>query len=160
MNSAPSVTYPVRSSTRARLLLIVLWVLGAAGVIAWCFQADSVGVRQIVAISALFLAALLVGRAISREPHGNLHWDGQYWSLDGTRPVNAAQATVHLDFQSLVLLRLKVDRSVSWLWLDRRAGPAHWRAVRRALFAHRTSADSVTVDAEQPAVKHPVISVS
>ena len=141
MHNAPSVTYPVRPSGRVWLLLAVPWALGASSVAAWCFQSDSLGARQVIGLVTIGVTACLVGLARLRLPHGNLHWDGQHWSLDGADPVRTAQATVHLDFQSLLLLRLKVDRSVSWLWLDHDASPMQWRAVRRALFSGASSAD-------------------
>lgn len=153
MHNAPSVTYPLRPSGRVWLLLAALWVLGPSSVAAWCFQADSVGARQVIGLVAVGLTACLVGLAWVYAPHGNLHWDGQYWSLDGADPVQTAQATVHLDFQSLLLLRLKVDRSVNWLWLDHDASPMQWRAVRRALFAGATSADAKSDDSAQPGGK-------
>lgn len=155
MHNAPSVTYPVKPSSRVLLLLAVLWVVGAASVAAWCSQADGVGVRHVIGLVAVGLTACLVGLGWERASHRSLHWDGQYWSLDGADPVRMAQATVHLDFQSLLLLRLKVDRSVSWLWLDQDASPMHWRAVRRALFAATTSADVRPDEVAQPGGKQP-----
>ena len=155
MHNAPSVTYPVRPSGRVWLVLVVLWALGASSVAAWCFQSDSLGARQVIGLATVGLTACFVGLARLRPPHGNLHWDGQYWSLDGADPVRTAQATVHLDFQSLLLLRLKVGRSVSWLWLDHDASPLQWRAVRRSLFAGTTSADAKPDDSAQPVGKQP-----
>ena len=155
MHNAPSVTYPVSPSGRVLLFLAALWVLGASSVAAWCFQADSVGARQVIGLVAVGLTACLVGLAWMHTPHGSLHWDGQYWSFDGANPVRTARATVHLDFQSLLLLRLKVDRSVSWLWLDHDASPLQWRAVRRSLFAGTTSADAKPDDSAQPVGKQP-----
>ena len=155
MHNAPSVTYPVRPSGRAWLLLAVLWALGASSVAAWCFQADSLGARQVIGLVTLSVTACFVGLAGLRAPHGNLHWDGQYWSFDGADPVRTAQATVYLDFQSLLLLRLKVDRSIRWLWLDQATNPMQWCAVRRALFADATLVDAKLDDSAQPGGKQP-----
>lgn len=160
MHSAPSVTYPVRRSSQVRILLIASWLLGASSVGVWCYQTDSLGARQMAGLAALCMTAFLVLRNLMRAPHGNLHWDGQYWSLDGTSPVFTAHATVHLDFQSLLLLRLKVDHSISWLWLDRQASPERWHDVRRALFASPTSADKTTDDSSPSDGRHPVATVS
>ncbi len=141
MYSAPSVSYPVRRPSRARLLSTLFWAWGAAGIGVWCYQADSLGGRQLAALALLLLTAGLTWRAGQHAPNGELHWDGQYWSLAGNRPVSTAEATVHLDFQSLLLIRLKVDHVTRWLWLDQRASPERWRAVRRALFARAVRAD-------------------
>ena len=149
MHSAPSVTYPVRPSHRARWLALGLWAAGAACVGTWCWQAeaaDALELRHGLGLASLLLSAALAWwaslRAARDDRHGELHWDGQYWSLDAAHPVDTVQATVHLDFQSLLLVRLSVRRSVRWLWLDRCANPLRWRDLRRALFARPASADA------------------
>lgn len=159
MHSAPSVTYPVQRSNKALLLLMTFWLLGVVSVGVWCYQADRLGVRQITALAALFLTAGAVCWGAVFAPDGRLHWDGQYWSLDGTHPVPAAQAMVVLDFQSLLLLRLKVDRSVTWLWLDRQARAEQWRDVRRALFASPVSAGKTSDEPAQPSGRHSAASI-
>jgi len=107
-------------------------------------------------LATLFLTACLGWHDGANTPGGDLHWDGQYWALDGSRPVRTAQATVHLDFQSLLLLRLKVDRSITWLWLDKHTSPERWLDVRRALFASPTAADKTTGDSTQPDSSHSI----
>lgn len=159
MHSAPSVTYPVSRSHRVSVLLIALWALGVLSVGAWCYQAGSLGPRQMAGLAASFLTTFLVWRGITCAARGDLHWDGQHWSLDGASPVLTAQATVHLDFQSFLLLRLKVDRSVSWLWLDRQASPERWHDVRRALFASPTAADKTAADSAPSGGRQPVATV-
>jgi len=156
MHSAPSVTYPVLRSARAHVLVLAFWALGAVSCAAWCYQADHFGVRQMAALAALLLTASLIWWDRAHARQGNLHWDGQYWSLDGNRPVRTARASVHLDFQSLLLLRLQVDQSVSWLWLDRQASPAHWIDVRRALFAAPARTDKMTDEPSLPRSRQPV----
>lgn len=159
MHSAPSVTYPVRRTRQVRILLIAFWALGAASVGTWCHQADDLGARQMAGLAALGLTSFLVCRGIKRAQIGNLHWDGQHWSLDGIHPVLTAQATVHLDFQSWLLLRLKVDRSVNWLWLDREARPERWNDVRRARFASPKAADKTADGSVPTSGRHPVATV-
>jgi len=159
MHSAPSVTYPVRRSAQVRILLLAFWALGVSSVGAWCHYVDSLSARQMVGLAALCLTTFLVWRDVTHVPGGDVHWDGQYWSLHGVSPLRTAQATVHLDFQSWLLLRLKVDRSVSWVWLARQASPERWHDVRRALFASPTSADKTTDDSAPSSSKHPAATV-
>ncbi len=141
MRSAPSVTYPVRPSARARLMLGIIWAAGAGGMGLWCYQMSSMGWRQGVGLAAAGLAGFAAWRAGWRPTCGELHWDGQHWSLAGARTLNAAEATVHLDFQSLLLVRLRQGAGAVWLWLDRRACPSRWLDVRRAVHARSHAAD-------------------
>jgi hypothetical protein len=74
--------------------------------------------------------------ALRAQAPGELCWDGQYWLLDGGGERGGALASIHLDLQSLMLVRLApAGGGTQWLWLERRAAPERWRDLRRALYA-------------------------
>ena len=116
-------------------MLAGLWAAGAGGVGLWCCQVASLGWRQGAALAAVGLAGVGAWRAGWRAACGELHWDGRHWSLVGDRALGTAGATVHLDFQTLLLVRLTQGAASVWLWLDHRACPARWLDVRRAVHA-------------------------
>jgi toxin CptA len=145
MHSAPSVSYPVGRSRLARRLLLGLWGLGAAGVIAWCLQFSGAPWRTGLLLAALLVAGIAARRAGGLGEGVQLQWDGQQWSCTGSRQLGGAAASVHLDLQSLALVRLCApEQSAAWLWLDRDACPARWLDLRRALHASTPAARPIS----------------
>jgi hypothetical protein len=144
MHSAPSVTYPVGRSRGATRILIALWALGACCAGASCYLFDSAGWRQLLLVLSVAFAGVAAGFGLRRDGAAVLHFDGLCWSLTGadkTRGVRAAKATVALDFQSLMLLRLaEPGRAGRWIWIEQRAMPERWRDVRRAVYSRAPSA--------------------
>ncbi|MFH0134122.1 hypothetical protein ACGLHS_28205 [Variovorax sp. VaC1] len=144
MHSAPSVTYPVGRSRGATRILIALWALGAICAGASCYLFDSVGWRQLLLVFSVVFSGVAAGFGLRRDGAAVLHFDGLRWSLtgaDASRSVHEAQATVALDFQSLMLVRLaEPGRARRWLWIEQRAMPERWRDVRRAVYSRAPSA--------------------
>jgi len=165
MHSAPSVNYPVGRSRWVARALILTWVAGAAAAVFWRRQVDSnLGAddwRQWVLVAGLIVAALGVRAALRAQPVGQLRWDGQYWLLQDANERGAehglAQASVHFDIQSLMLIRLApADSPVQWLWAERYRAPDRWRALRRALYSRALSPEpQADVAANRPAVQGP-----
>ena len=141
MHSAPSVSYPVGRSRLARRLLLGVWALGAAGLAAWCLQFEGAAWRTAV----LALAVLLAGVAARRGARLGagvqwMTWGGQHWSCKGSPCLSAARARVHLDLQSLMLVRLhEPGGAAAWLWVERDALAPRWLDVRRALHASEST---------------------
>ncbi|MDM0114308.1 hypothetical protein QTI66_19295 [Variovorax sp. J22R133] len=140
MHNAPSVTYPVGRSRNAIRLVLGLWLLGACGVCAWCWGQSAMTAdawcKPAALLGALMMAAWGAWRSVRLGEGLSLHWDGQHWSAEAGASLRAARATVHLDFQSLMLVRLaEPDRNSVWVWLERAAMPQRWLDVRRALHA-------------------------
>ena len=69
-----------------------------------------------------------------------LRFDGQHWSLSGAASRPVVEATVALDLQSLLLVRLRGAGASQWYWVERRADPARWLDLRRALYARLPTA--------------------
>jgi len=150
MHSAPSVTYPVGRSRMARRLVLGLWCLGACGVLAWCLQVQGAPTQTAVLLLALLGSAFGAASAARLDNPAELRWDGQHWSTEGPRALAQAAATVHLDLQSLLLVRLRApERPAQWLWLDRSTFPARWLDLRRALHA-RASGERAPVGEAAP----------
>jgi toxin CptA len=151
MHSAPAVSFPVGPSRVAQLFLSTLWLAGASGV---CLSAGAdVDGRALVLLASALLAGCVAWRFGGHRQAGLLRFDGQYWSWSGQRPQSAARAWVGLDLQALMLLKLvEPGRPQRWLWLERRADPARWTALRRAVYsrAPATAADEPSSDASAP----------
>jgi toxin CptA len=147
MHSAPSVNYPVGRSRYARRLLVSVWALGVGCVTLASLQAGGLDWRQaVLALSAIVAgAAAWTGMLQSAAP-GELDFDGRHWSISGgSTPLRTARASVALDLQSLILVRLdEPTRPRRWVWVDRQAMPARWRDLRRALHSRVLPSDAGT----------------
>ena len=158
MHSAPSVSFPVGRSRSAGRILLAVWVAGACCVGISSNLMDGVGWRIVVLLSSTLLAGAWSARAHWRQPTGRLQFDGQNWSLTGTRPTPAARLVSALDLQSLLLVRLMVANGRSyWLWLERRSDPQRWLALRRAVYSRAPSTDAIgpTNSVQRPAGSSP-----
>ncbi len=151
MRSAPSVSYPVGRSRMARGLLLGIWCLGAAGLAAWCLQFSGAGWRTALLALALLVAGIAARRAAHLGEGAQLQWNGQHWSCTGSAQLSAGRVSIHLDFQSLVLVRLsEPGRRAVWLWLDRTSLTSRWLDLRRALHATESVARASHGEAAQP----------
>lgn len=136
MHSAPSVIFPVGRSRMARQLLWAAWGLGAAALAAWCVQYGGEPWRTVLLAVVVLLSACAAWAASRLGEGTQLQWDGMHWSCTGGVQLGGAGVTVHLDLQSLVLVRLHENgRFAAWLWLERSSCPALWLDLRRALHA-------------------------
>jgi toxin CptA len=135
MHSAPSVNYPVGHSRSARRLLLSIWLLGASGMALACLQSGGAAWRQaLLGLSVLGAGAAAWAGFRRASASGALNFDGRNWSITGFGGLEGARASVALDLQSLMLVRLDVPAGRRrWLWLDRRAQPETWLDLRRAL---------------------------
>jgi len=139
MHSAPSVNYPVGRSRNAQRLLFGLWAVGACCAAAACWRFDGVDWRQGVLMLSVAATGAFAWTAGIRKAGAaeSLNFDGQHWSLrEPFAGSGTARASVALDLQSLVLVRLAVPgRAQRWIWLEQQAMPERWRDVRRALYS-------------------------
>ena len=144
MHAAPSVNYPVGRSAFALALAAVLIGLGALAAVAWTLQAAEAGWRQALAFAAVAGCGSAALAAWWRSPAGMLRWDGAGWGwLDGgeeggePRP---GHPEIALDLQNRLLLRWKPEEGrVRWLWLEQAGSPAHWDALRRAVYSRASA---------------------
>lgn len=144
MHSAPSVTYPVGRSRGAGRILIAAWALGACCAGVSCYLLDGAGWRQALLVLSVLFSGVAAGLALRADGAGELRFDGLGWSLAGADPgrgAHAARATVALDLQSLLLLRLaEPGRGARWVWAEQRAMPERWRDLRRAVYSRAPAA--------------------
>ena len=146
MHSAPSVNYPVGRSRKAERLLMLLWALGVGCVTLACVRSGGeVDWRQaMLAFSAIVAGAAAWTGVLRSSAAAELRFDGQAWSITGGAAQWAARASVALDLQSLLLVRLAGPaRARRWIWLDRQAMPERWSDLRRALYSRAAAAESV-----------------
>jgi len=152
MHTPPAVSFPAGRSRSADLLLLVLWGLGAGCAGVAISQLGAAGARAALLASSVLCAGLACWQFRQKLAPGVLRFDGQHWSLTSGRShaSPAGRAQVGLDLQFLMLVRLVAPQGVTrWLWLERRADPARWPDLRRAVYsrAPTTSAVGVTADA-------------
>lgn len=157
MHSAPSVSYPVGRSRVGHAILWVIWAAGACCACAWRYQNDSDEARWAMVLGAFLVASLALGWALGPRAARVLRWDGAFWSLSGAKPLGMAEATVALDLQGTLLLRLQeAGRATQWLWADRAAAPERWNAMRRAVYCRAPSPqDTGLPTAAAPAPRTP-----
>lgn len=147
--TAPKVRYlppPVRmeiggwcAPARPWITLVGLWCAGAMAVLCnlpWQLEAWG------VALAALFLSALAVYGEVCPRDTMVLDWSAQGWRCflvqDAMNPPpNVCTPTVVLDFQRVLLVRVRDPaRSVHWLWCVQHDAK-QWHRFRCALFAAR-----------------------
>lgn len=124
---------------RSRMARRLVWgslALGASMLAAWCVEFSGAPWRTALLAIVLLLAAGAAWKAARLGEGVRLHWDGMHWSCDGAQRVDRAVATVHLDLQTLMLVRLcGAGRAAVWLWIERSSAPQCWLDLRRALCA-------------------------
>jgi len=152
MHNAPSVTYPVGRSRKARSIEMSLLAAGACAVVLFALQVQGAGWHK-AALALSWGAALAATLLARRRPAvAQARWDAPLWTLGGSRGeiiLGAAQAHVHLDLQWLLLAQLTDASGASrWLWFDRAADPSRWLAVRRALYAQSSGVPGAASAAE------------
>jgi hypothetical protein len=140
MHSAPSVTYPVGRSAFALALAAALAALGLAVAVLWSVQSPAAGWRQALAFAAVAACAGTAGSAWWRSPAGTLRWDGAGWTWEEGGEGRCGHPEIALDLQNRLLLRWQPETGrVRWLWLERARDPAHWEALRRAVYSRASA---------------------
>lgn len=104
----------------------------------------SVGSIHIVYFSVLVSVMALAIQSWKNTHAGLLVWGGETWAWQSDGVTITGSMTVHVDVQSLIVLTLKDDHGRSvWVWAERTSDPAHWIALRRAIYAEkRTKTES------------------
>lgn len=111
---------------------------------AWVVASQQVGWRQLTGLAAVIGAGLAAYRGWKNSPVGQLAWDGQVWRWEGPGyQAGVAEYTLlaAADFKTVMLLRIENQAHAKlWLWAERRAFPARWLDLRRAVYSpHRAS---------------------
>jgi len=120
----------------ARHLLWAIWSFGAFALALWCAQFSGAPWRTALLCAALLVSACAAWAGSRMGEGAQLQWDGMHWSCTGAVQLSGAVAAVHLDFQSIMLVRLhEQGRAAGWFWLERSHCPARWLDLRRALHA-------------------------
>lgn len=141
--AAPFVIYPVGRSTRAAVVMVLLWAAALALQLAWFLVAapSEDGPKWGWLVLAGATAALAWQWA--RPPRGQIVWDETWTWRSNAYPEGTPLdwPEVVLDAQQLMLVRLRNADGATWtLWLDAGAQPQSWLGLRRALLAVRRPA--------------------
>jgi len=146
---APPVSFPVGRSVWESRWLMALWglaaVLAALGVARGADPWTQPAARAALAVLVLALCGGAAGLAwwLRRRPRGVLRWQegGWQWLPADVRgmpgePVPVDRIERACDFQRRLLLRLHGGAGLPrWLWLEQDMAPAHWPALRHAVWA-------------------------
>ncbi|MEJ6024074.1 hypothetical protein [Ramlibacter sp. PS4R-6] len=136
MHGAPSVSHPVGRSRFAAMACACAWLLAAAGVALWSAQVQASPARLAGAGCVLAAAGLVAWRSWQRSPQGTLAWNGEGWSWAASPQAEGGMPEPVLDLQQVLLLRWRPESGpVRWLWAERRAQPATWDDLRRAVYS-------------------------
>jgi toxin CptA len=129
----------VGRSRFAGALLAGLWLAAFAAWLAWSWQAAAPGwLLHALAFALLAGCGAWAALAWLRSPGGTLAWTGAGWRWQGANDAqdSPGRPRLALDLQARLLLRWQGDDgAVRWLWLERRAAPAGWDALRRAVYS-------------------------
>ncbi|MEJ8837073.1 hypothetical protein [Ramlibacter sp. AN1133] len=140
MHAAPSVTYPVGRSPFAARLYALAGIAGLGVAVAWSVQSDAFGWRQALALGAVAACGSLALGAWRRSPTGVLRWDGLGWTWEEGATVACGHPGIAFDLQNRILLRWQPETGrVRWLWLESARAPAHWEALRRAVYSRASA---------------------
>lgn len=135
MHSAPSVSYPVGRSRFALFLVVLAWLAGAAGIVAWRFQVRAPLLQSLAVAGVVVVAGAVALRGWIRSPTGTLSWDGAGWTWSAPAGPEPGSVQAVLDIQRVMLLRWNAGRITRWLWLERTMQPSRWPDVRRAVYS-------------------------
>ncbi len=110
---------------------------------------QQVGWRQLTGLAAVIAAGLGAHHGWKNSPIGQLAWDGQAWRWEGLgyqAGVAQYELSSAADFKNVMLLRVENQAHAKlWLWAERRADPARWLDLRRAVFSpHRAPNGTVS----------------
>jgi hypothetical protein len=131
---------------RAFLLLLPNLFSGAT-VLVWFAQADRLGPAHGLAFSLWLLGGVWVLWEWRRPPAGVLRWDGLHWHWEAGGNSRPGRVRAQLDWQRALLLEFHAeDGQRRWLWPVQATAPAHWLALRRALFAPAPAEADRSVD--------------
>lgn len=143
MNRAPAVSIRVRASL---VQGAVIFALGTTALSVYVPLAHSGSAREpFLSLAALFMAGVLTWAFLRwrQTPAGLLSWDGQGWAWELGGKHLDCQVKLCIDFQSVVVVRVRVfDAGRHWLWLQR-GSSRQWHALRCALVASQNQAKRV-----------------
>jgi hypothetical protein len=91
-----------------------------------------------VLFGLLLFVVLTALRDWHKSPTGTLQWDGAHWHWRGHADQAPCLLTLHMDWQTVVLVSLRSeDTSTVWLWLESADDALRWKALRRAIVSSR-----------------------
>lgn len=136
------MSYPLWRSHLQAWVLSGFWAVAVLLIAAWVLASQFTGWRQLTGIAAVICAGLAAYQGWKNSPVGQLTWDGQAWHWEGPgyqAGIAEYKLLAALDFQNVMLLRIENQAHAKlWLWAERRAFPARWLDLRRAVYSpHR-----------------------
>ena len=136
MHQPPAASYSVIRSRWYFFCIVLIWLIACFACVGlWLSAANRVA--KIGAFVCLGVFGAWAAKEWLSTEQGLLRWDGQQWLWDGFGDTPVQQLSLVLDFQILMLLKLRANHNdVCWLWLEaptKRPKDRQWLAVRRAI---------------------------
>lgn len=120
-------------------MLAGLWFIGMLVLLLWHDRSRQLDWRIYSGAAALGVAGVAAYIGWKNSPVGQITWDGQFWRWESPgyqTGIAQQQLSVIADFQHLLLLRIENQAHASlWLWVERKAFPARWLDLRRAVYS-------------------------
>jgi len=139
MNSPPPVRFPTGHTSQWGVAGAGMWLLALTPILtalALHAPARSNIPAILIALAASVPGVLLTLRLWRGQVSGELVWTGVEWFLEKDGTMTAiAHPGIRFDSQRRLLLYVRTGDRVIWLWISRSADPAHWHALRCALYA-------------------------
>lgn len=141
------MSYPLGRSHWQAWVLSGFWIVALLLVGAWVVASQQVGLRQLAGLAAVIGVGLAAYYGWKNSPVGQLAWDGQVWRWEGPgyqAGVAEYELLAAADFKNVMLLRIENQAHAKlWLWAERRAFPARWLDLRRAVYSPHRELHSV-----------------
>jgi hypothetical protein len=137
MHRPPACAWTAGAAQWQRHLIASLFGFGLLASLGFGFSQGWGASTLLLAVSLLVCGTVAaIGRRGSAS--GQLRWDGEHWLWSGQIECAVTELTCAVDLQSLLLLRIRIERGDShWLWLEGSGMDAGWRAMRRAVVASK-----------------------
>lgn len=134
MHRAPSVSFPVVRSHRHLRVLAMFLALSAGACVAVVSTDTSEDSRWALVLISMGTGAVFAGLQWMRAPQGVLRWDGGQWLWESASRTESCAVQQKFDFQKVIVVRIRRGSGESWYhWIDEKAAPHRWPALRRAL---------------------------
>jgi hypothetical protein len=155
------MTFRVRTAAWWRRSVMSLSLAALAATCAWIWQLVQHGDTKLLVAALPALLACACAASVRWIGPAQLRWDGQLWHLVEDAPRSAAACSGSLaavfDGGGWMLLRLRhvggAGLRGTWLALSRSDMPAHWHALRCAVYSPRPApaGPSAQASADPPA---------
>lgn len=155
MRTAPAARFELPSRDAPRAVGSLLCAAAAAAAVAWFCQRNLIAAQVPAALSAVASGVLCL--LAWQRKSSLLRWDGECWhyaaDAAAERDERAGELIVALDLGRCLLLRFRPSAKraerveTHWIYAERGDAPAHWHALRCAVYSPRPNDEASSKEA-------------